>query len=132
MINDLLKQRILRKLETLDDERAYQVLDFVEFLESRYARRATPGGLLDRLTETVEDVMRAGRLPVKAVSGTMSVMDTATKLMKGVAAAGQAAVEEAVRAVGEGGKAESPEAAEAPPAGPAPAPSALPPKGESA
>ncbi len=101
MINDLLKQRLLRKLESLDDERAYQVLDYVEFLESRYGRRAATGGILDRLTETVEDVMRAGKLPVKAVSGTMSVMDTATKLMKGVAAAGQAAVEEAVKAVGE-------------------------------
>ena len=119
MINDLLKQRILRKLETLDDERAYQVLDFVEFLESRYAQRGTPGGILDRITETVEDVMRAGRLPVKAVSGTMSVVDTATKLMKGVAAAGQAAVEEAVRAVGEAEKTAPPEAPDAPTAGPA-------------
>jgi hypothetical protein len=132
MINDLLKQRILRKLDTLDDERAYQVLDFVEFLESRYAQRGTPGGILDRITETVEDVMRAGRLPVKAVSGTMSVVDTATKLMKGVAAAGQAAVEEAVRAVGEGGKSEPPRAPETPAAGPGNAPSALPSKGESA
>ncbi len=102
MINDLLKQRLLRKLESLDDERAYQVLDYVEFLESRYGRRAASGGLFDRLTETVEDVMRAGKLPVKAVSGTMSVMDTASKLMKGVAAAGQAAMEEAVKAVGDG------------------------------
>ncbi len=101
-MNDLLKQRLLRKLEALDDERAYQVLDYVEFLESRYGRRAATGGLFEKLTETVEDVMRAGKLPVKAVSGTMSVMDTATKLMKGVAAAGQAAVEEAVKAVGEG------------------------------
>jgi hypothetical protein len=101
MINDLLKQRLLRKLESLDDERAYQVLDYIEFLESRYGRRAATGGLFDKLTETVEDVMRAGKLPVKAVSGTMSVMDTASKLMKGVAAAGQAAVEEAVKAVGQ-------------------------------
>jgi hypothetical protein len=100
-INDLLKQRLLRKLEVLDDERAYQVLDYVEFLESRYAKRAPTGGIFERITETVEDVMRAGKLPVKAVSGTMSVVDTATKLMKGVAAAGQAAVEEAVKAVGE-------------------------------
>jgi hypothetical protein len=131
VINDLLKQRILRKLETLDDERAYQVLDFVEFMESRYAQRGTTGGIFDRITETVEDVMRAGRLPVKAVSGTMSVVDTATKLMKGVAAAGQAAVEEAVRAVGEGGKTAPPEAPDASGTGPASAPSALPPKGES-
>ena len=132
MINDLLKQRLLRKLESLDDERAYQVLDYVEFLESRYGRRAATGGLFAKLTETVEDVMRAGKLPVKAVSGTMSVMDTAGKLMKGVAAAGQAAMEEAVKAVGEGraagaaGTAMTAGEAEPPPPSPPSPPSSLP------
>ena len=39
-MNEHLRDRILRKLETLSDERGYQVLDYVEFLESRYAERA--------------------------------------------------------------------------------------------
>ncbi|HEY7683110.1 MAG TPA: hypothetical protein VH879_10740 [Gemmatimonadales bacterium] len=97
-MNDLLKERILRRLEALPDDRAYQILDFIEFLESRYAERATPSGILARITETVEDTMRAARLPVQAISGTATVMDSATRLMKGLAAAGQAVVDEAVKA----------------------------------
>ena len=41
-MNEHLRDRILRKLETLSDERGYQVLDYVEFLESRYAERQSP------------------------------------------------------------------------------------------
>jgi hypothetical protein len=107
-MNDLLKQRILRALDTLPDDRAYQVLDFVEFLESRYAERQRPTGLLAKITETVEDTMRAGKLPIQAISGTMGLMDSATKVMKGLAAAGQAVVDEAISA------------AQAPPTRPAP------------
>jgi hypothetical protein len=95
-MNDLLKQRILRALDTLPDDRAYQVLDFVEFLESRYAERQRPTGFLAKITETVEDTMRAGKLPIQAISGTMGLMDSATKVMKGLAAAGQAVVDEAI------------------------------------
>lgn len=98
-MNDLLKQRILRALETLSDERAYQVLDYVEFLESKFAERQRPSGILAKLTETVEDTMRAGKLPVKAISGTMGIMDSAAKVMKGLAAAGQSVVNEAVKVV---------------------------------
>ena len=78
-MNDLLKQRILRALDTLPDDRAYQVLDFVEFLESRYAERQRPTGFLAKITETVEDTMRAGKLPIQAISGTMGLMDSATQ-----------------------------------------------------
>lgn len=97
-MNDLLKQRILRRLEGLPDERAYQVLDYIEFLESKYAERAAPTGILAKITETVEDTMRAAKLPVQAISGTASVVDSATRIMKGLAAAGQAVVDEAVKA----------------------------------
>ena len=109
-MNDLLKQRILRALDTLPDDRAYQVLDFVEFLESRYAERQRPTGFLAKITETVEDTMRAGKLPIQAISGTMGLMDSATKVMKGLAAAGQAVVDEAINV------------AQAPPSRPAPRP----------
>jgi hypothetical protein len=97
-MNDLLKQRISRLLESLDDEKAYQVLDYAEFLTSKYAARSEPDGLLARITQTVESTMRAGKLPVQAITGTMTLMDSAAKVMKGLAAAGQAVVEEAVKA----------------------------------
>ena len=111
-MNDLLRQRILRRLESLPDERAYQILDYVEFLESKYAERAVPTGLLARITETGEDTIREAKLPVQAISGTASVMDSAGRLMKGLAAAGQAVVDEAVKV------------ASTPPAPPSPPPKA--------
>ncbi|HEX6432627.1 MAG TPA: hypothetical protein VFZ87_00220, partial [Gemmatimonadales bacterium] len=96
-MNDLLKQRILRLLETLDDDKAYQVLDYAEFLTSKYAQRAQPDNLFTKITATVENTMRAGKLPVQAITGTMSLMDSAAKVMKGLATAGQAVVEEAIK-----------------------------------
>jgi hypothetical protein len=98
-MDDLLKQRISRLLESLDDEKAYQLLDYAEFLTSKYAARGEPSGLLARITSTVENTMRAGKLPVQAITGTVSLMDGAAKVMRGIAAAGQAVVDEAVKAV---------------------------------
>jgi hypothetical protein len=114
-MNDLLKQRINRLLEALDDERGYQVLDFVEFLNSKYAERGQPSGILAKITETVENTMRAGKLPIQAISGTMGLMDSAAKVMKGLAAAGQAVVDEAVKAAESTSKRELPGEPEPPP-----------------
>lgn len=97
-MNESLKERILRRLEQLPDERAWQVLDYIEFLESRYAERSRGGGIIARITETAEDTMRAAGVPLKAISGTMGLVDSAGKVMKGVAAAAQSVVEEAVKA----------------------------------
>ena len=100
-MDDLLKKRLTRLLESLDDEKGYQALDYLEFLTSKYAQRAEPDGLLAKITSTVENTMRAGKLPVQAITGTVSLMDSAAKVMKGLAAAGQAVVEEAVKVVEE-------------------------------
>ena len=97
-MNEQLMQRIQRRLETLTDERGYQILDYVEFLESKYASRAAPSNLFAKISEGIEDTMRAARLPIKAIKGTTGLMDSAGKVMKGLAAAGQAVVEEAVKA----------------------------------
>ncbi|HEY3011973.1 MAG TPA: hypothetical protein VGJ36_04440 [Gemmatimonadales bacterium] len=108
-MNDLLRQRINRLLEALDDEKAYQVLDYAEFLNSKYAERSQPTGIFAKITATVENTMRAGKLPIQAISGTMGLMDSAAKVMKGLAAAGQAVVEEAVKAAETRSKPEVPE-----------------------
>jgi hypothetical protein len=113
-MNDLLKQRITRLLETLDDEKAYQVLDYAEFLSSKYAERAQPSGILAKITETVENTMRAGKLPIQAITGTVGLMDSAAKVMKGLAAAGQAVVDEAVKAAEDASKRQLPPEPESP------------------
>lgn len=97
-MNDQLMQRIQRRLETLTDERGYQILDYVEFLESKYAARAAPSNIFAKISEGIEDTMRAARLPIKAIKGTTGLMDSAGKVMKGVAAAAQSVVDEALQA----------------------------------
>lgn len=118
-MNEQLKQRIIRRLETLADERGYQILDYVEFLESKYASRAAPSNLFAKISEGIEDTMRAARIPIKAISGTTGLVDSAGKVMKGVAAAAQSVVDEAIQAA---------ESAKPAPPAPADAPKVVPPK----
>ncbi len=96
-MNEQLKERILRALEPLADERGYQVLDYVEFLESKYAERANPSNAFTKLTDRAQDLMRAGKMPLDAISGTVGFFDGAAKVMKGLATAAQAVVDEASR-----------------------------------
>ncbi|HVD05836.1 MAG TPA: hypothetical protein VNB89_07460 [Gemmatimonadaceae bacterium] len=89
-MNPNLRDRILRKLDTLNDERAYQVLDYVEFLESRYAERpAVTGSIFQRFGDAVEDSLRAGRVSAGTISKAMGLMGQAMSVLDGVAAAGK-------------------------------------------
>ncbi len=89
-MHDILKDRILRRLETLPDDRLYQVLDYIEFLESRYAQRQAPGpNVFQRFAEGVEDTMRAGNVSVNAIGEAMGFMSKAMGVLNGVAAAGK-------------------------------------------
>jgi hypothetical protein len=88
-MNPSLRDRILRKLDTLSDERGYQVLDYVDFLESRYAEKAaSPVSLLQRFTEGVEDRLRTGGVAASTVVETMGLLNKAVGVLGGVAAAG--------------------------------------------
>src|SRR3982751_2759887 len=98
-MNQFLRDRILRKLDTISDERAYQVLDFVEYLESKYAERQNPStNVLQRFAETVEDKLRAGRVSAATISETMNLMNKAMGVLSGVAAAGKSVANDIVGA----------------------------------
>src|SRR5688572_6121655 len=100
-MNTFLRDRILRKLESLPDERLYQILDYVEFLDSKYAERQTPQpGIFTRFAETVEDQLRAGRVSASAISQTMNLMNRAMGVLNGVAAAGKSVASDLVGAAG--------------------------------
>lgn len=89
-MNDLLKERILRHLETLPEEKAYMVLDYVEFLESKYAQRQAPGpNVFQRFTEGIEDTLRAGNVSANTIAEAMGFMGKAMNVLGGVAAAGK-------------------------------------------
>jgi hypothetical protein len=98
-VNDHLRDRIQRKLETLSDERGYQILDYVDFLESRYAERApAPSSVFQRFADAVEDRLRAGQVSASAVAETMGLMNRAMGVLSGVAAAGKSVANDIVGA----------------------------------
>lgn len=85
-MNPYVRDRIHRKLETLSDERLYQVLDYVEFLEAKYAEKpAGPVNVLKRFADGVEDQLRAGGVAVGTISGTMGFLNKAVGALNGVA-----------------------------------------------
>ncbi|MBV9878954.1 MAG: hypothetical protein JO180_00580 [Gemmatirosa sp.] len=89
-MSDHIRDRIARKLETLTDERLYQVLDYVEFLESKYAARQTPAANpLQKFTEGIEDRLRAGRVSATTIAETMGFLNKAVGVLNGVTAAGK-------------------------------------------
>src|SRR5215212_7787525 len=98
-MNEVLRERILRKLESLSDERVYQVLDYIEFMESKYAQRQQPSpSVFQRFAETVEDTMRAGRISTQAISETMNLMNRAMGVLSGAVAAGKSVANDVVTA----------------------------------
>jgi hypothetical protein len=98
-MNEHLRERILRKLEALSDERGYQVLDYVEFLESRYAERQTPGATpFTRFTEAVEDRLRAGKVSATTIAEAMNLMNRAANVLNGALAAGRSVANDLVSA----------------------------------
>lgn len=128
-MNEMLRARILRKLETLPDDRAYQLLDYLDFLESKYAeRQATAPNIFQRFAEGVEDSLRAGRVSTATIAETMNLMNRAMGILSGVAAAGKSVANDVVGASARGGSRE-PEATAGAPNRPADAPSAEPPEG---
>jgi hypothetical protein len=115
-VNPSLRDRILRHLDTLPDERGYQVLDYIEFLESRYGEKAaaTPASLLQRFSEGVEDTLRAGRVSTVAIGETMGLLNKAVGVLSGVAAAGKSGASDIASAAARG--AGTPPAPSVPPA----------------
>ncbi|MBC7791558.1 MAG: DUF2281 domain-containing protein [Anaerolineae bacterium] len=98
-MNDVQRDRIQRKLETLPDERIYQVLDYIEFLESRYAARSpVSAGIFQRFAEGVEDTMRAGRVSAVTIGETMNYLSKAMGVLSGAVAAGKSVANDVVTA----------------------------------
>ena len=96
-MNEHLRERILRKIETLSDDRGYQVLDYVEFLESRYAERQSPSSsTFTRFTEAIEDKLRAGKVSASAIAETMGFMNRAAGVLNSALETGKSMANELV------------------------------------
>ncbi|MEP6551648.1 MAG: DUF2281 domain-containing protein, partial [Gemmatimonadales bacterium] len=94
-MNDILRERLIRKLDTLPEEKIYQILDYIDFLESKYAPKvSTAPNPLKRFAEGVEDTLRAGKMSAGVIGGTMSVMNKAVGVVTDVANAGKSVATE--------------------------------------
>lgn len=89
-MHDIMRERIWRKLQALPDDQLYEVLDFIEFVEAKYApgRAPQPSGL-QRFAERLEDGMRARSVAPKVISGTVGLMGTARRMIRTVTDAGR-------------------------------------------
>ncbi len=92
-MDELMKDRVLRRLDGLPDEKVHQVLDYIEFLESRFGDRSGPS-TLEKIADRVEDTMRAGRVSVSAIKGTREVFDVAGRVVQGIADASRTVIDE--------------------------------------
>ncbi len=118
-MSDHIRDRIARALEPLAEDRLYQVLDYVDFLASRYPGTSTgpAPGVLQRLADGLEDRLRAGGVAAGTVAEAMGLLNRAVSVLDGVAAGATAAATAAAAAA---------KAASAPPQSPPPPASAHP------
>lgn len=131
-MNPYVRDRIARKLDTLSDERLYQVLDYVEFLETKYAEKAaSPVNVFQRFAEGVEDKLRAGGVAATTVSEAMGFLNKAMGVLNGVTqstvAVGRDVVNAAKAAADQVGAPPAPGTPGAPGAAPSTAPVPTPP-----
>jgi hypothetical protein len=119
-MNDILRERLIRKLDTLPEEKIYQILDYIDFLESKYAPKlSTAPNPLKRFAEGVEDTLRAGRMSAGVIGGTMSVMNKAVGVVTDVANAGKSVATEIAGVVSSVTSSKPSQPPQAGPAGPA-------------
>lgn len=89
-MNEILKKQIWRKLESLPEEKVYEVVDFIDFLSSEYAdRRAKEPPVFQRFAEGVQAQMRRGRMSATAVNRTMKVLGRADQVLDSFRQAGR-------------------------------------------
>jgi hypothetical protein len=89
-MHEILRDRIWRKLEVLPEAQLYEVLDYMEFLETKYAAaQARKPDALQRFAERLEDGMRIRSVAPKVISGTVGLFGTARKVMRTVQDAGR-------------------------------------------
>jgi hypothetical protein len=111
-VDAVTRDRLLRRLEALPDERVFQVLDYLEFLESRYGARASEPSVVQRVAEGVQDTLRSANVSPAVIADTMAAMTKAMGVLGGVAAAAQSVVSDVAK-----GATDAARAASAPPPG---------------
>ncbi len=89
-MHDALRQRLMRKIESLPDEQIYQILDYIEFLESKYATAAAvEASGLQKFAEGLEDKMRRRAVSPSTIREAFQLISAADRVLSGVSTAGR-------------------------------------------
>jgi len=131
-MHEAMRKRILRRLETLPETQLYQVLDYIEFLESRYNRGIPEETTaLQKLAEKLEDGLRKGNVNPSNLREAFQLISTADRVLSSVSAAGKQLLDELQVSEGSGapgGRSGSASRSEGRPGGPAGGGAAPPPR----
>ncbi len=89
-MHEVLRQRLLRLIESLPDAQVYQVLDFIEFLESKYARdlQVDVSGL-QKFAEGLEDKLRQKAVSPSTIREAFQLIAAADRVLSSVSTAGK-------------------------------------------
>lgn len=99
-MHDGLRERLIRQIEALPDEKVYQVLDYIEFLGSKYNRAPLrEPNSVQRFTERLEDRMRLQGLAYGTIKGALGIMGTAGKVVSGLSEASRTVIREVEQVV---------------------------------
>lgn len=89
-MHDALRQRLLRRIESLPEEQVYQALDYIEFLESKYAERiAQEATGLQRFAEKLEDRLRRRTVSPANIREAFQLISAADRVLSNVSTAGR-------------------------------------------
>lgn len=104
-MHDVLRQRLLRRIESLPDEQIYQVLDFIEFLESKYAgSEPVEASGLQKFAEGLEDKLRKKAVSPSTIREAFQLISAADRVLSGVSSAGRQILADLNEAVDGGGE----------------------------
>ena len=89
-MHEALRRRIVRRLETLPEPKLYQVLDYIEFLESQYAH-GVPEEIsgLQKLAERLEDELRSRTMSPSRLREAFQLISAADRVLSSVSEAGR-------------------------------------------
>ena len=88
-MHDALRQRLLRRIESLPDEQIYQVLDYIEFLDSKYASTPVEASGLQKFAEGLEDKLRKKAVSPATIREAFQLISAADRVLSGVSSAGK-------------------------------------------
>ena len=94
-MHDVLRQRLIRRIESLPEEQVYHVLDYIEFLESKYARNLnTETSSLQKFAENLEDRLRKKAMNPATLREAFQFIAAADRVLAGVSSAGKQIISE--------------------------------------